>query len=189
VEKPAGQTWLPVPGWDGLYEVSDLGLVWSHYKWQKQRGHLLKTPLDNRNYQQVNLSRGGVKLHTHVHVLVATAFHGPCPPDMECRHLDGNRSNNVASNLKWGTSSENNRDLVRHGTHYARYRGVTHCIYSHEFTPENTGRDVRGNRFCLACRKRRNKEQAARRKAARHRAKAARETAAQDAGQAASVPR
>lgn len=171
MDKPADQTWLPVPGWEGLYEVSDRGQVWSHYKWQKQLGHLLKTPLDNRNYHQVNLSRGGVKLHTHVHVLVASAFHGPRPPGMECRHLDGNRSNNHVSNLAWGTPSENNRDLVRHGTHYSKYRGATHCIHGHEFTPENTRIDARGGRMCWACRQRRNREQSARRKAARRRAK------------------
>jgi len=167
MEKPGGQTWLPVPGWEGLYEVSDLGLVWSNYKWQKRQGHLLKTPVDNRNYQQVNLSGGGVKKHTHVHVLVAMAFHGPCPPGMECRHLDGNRSNNAASNLAWGTTSENNYDLVRHGTHYSKYRGATHCIHGHEFTPENTVSWGDSRRSCLTCRKRRNKELAARRKVAR----------------------
>lgn len=165
--KPSGQTWRPVVGYEGFYEVSDLGLVWASRR-KGTRGGLLKTPLDNRSYQQVNMCRDGRRWHTHVHVLVATAFHGPCPPGMECRHLDGDRSNNVVSNLAWGTPSENNRDLVRHGTHYCKYRGATHCIHGHEFTPENTGKDRRGDRFCIACKKRRNKEQAARRKAARH---------------------
>jgi hypothetical protein len=162
-------------GFEELYEVSDQGLVWSNYRWQGRRGHLLKTPVDNRGYQQLNLCRGGVMTHKLVHMLVATAFHGPCPPGQECRHLDGNRTHNVATNLAWGTPSENNHDRVRHGTFRNRNMGKTKCDYGHAFTPDNTGQDGRGNRFCIACRKRRNKEQAARRKAARAAARAARE--------------
>jgi hypothetical protein len=169
VQRPADQKWLPVPGWEGLYEVSDQGLIWSNYPWQKRPGHLLKTPPDKHGYQQLNLSRGGASTHSLVHMLVATAFHGPRPPGMECRHLDGNPANNAATNLTWGTSTENNRDLVRHGTHYSKFRDATHCVHGHEFTPEDTGWRDRpsGGRFCIACKKRRNKEQAARRKAAR----------------------
>jgi len=170
MEKPTGQIWLPVVGFEGFYDVSDLGLVWT-YRRKGTKGGLLKTLLDNRNYQQINVCRDGVKIHTHVHVLVATAFHGPCPAGMECRHLDGNRSNNVASNLAWGTASENNLDRVRHGTFTNRNIGKTHCDHGHEFTPENTKMSVRNGtdrRTCWACTQRRNKEQAARRKAARH---------------------
>ncbi len=36
---------------------------------------------------------------------------------MECRHLDGDRSNNAPSNLRWGTRRENALDRKRHGTH------------------------------------------------------------------------
>lgn len=50
-----------------------------------------------------------------VHRLVLETFAGPCPPDMECRHLDGNRSNNALSNLRWGTKLENEADKDRHG--------------------------------------------------------------------------
>jgi hypothetical protein len=35
---------------------------------------------------------------------------------MECRHLDGNRTNNRLENLRWGTSQENAEDRHRHGT-------------------------------------------------------------------------
>jgi len=51
-----------------------------------------------------------------VPVTVATAFHGPCPTGLEVRHLDNNKLNNVATNLKWGTSAENAQDRVRAGT-------------------------------------------------------------------------
>lgn len=41
---------------------------------------------------------------------------------MECRHLDGDPSNNELANLKWGTASENQRDRARHGTSNAGER-------------------------------------------------------------------
>ncbi len=50
------------------------------------------------------------------HRLVCAVFHGPCPDGHETRHLDGNRSNNCASNLRWGTPKENAEDQARHGT-------------------------------------------------------------------------
>ena len=172
MEKPTDQVWLPIPGWEDLYEVSSLGLVWSHQSKRGKKGGLLKTPPDARGYPQVNLSRLGMPrpLHMTVHVLVATAFHGPCPPRMECRHLDGNKTNNFASNLAWGTSTENNYDLVRHGTHYTKYRNATHCIHGHEFTPENTQLTERNGgirRDCITCIKRRSREKNARRTARR----------------------
>lgn len=51
-----------------------------------------------------------------MHELVLTAHVGPCPPGMECRHLDGDEKNNALSNLVWGTPPEQALDRVRHGT-------------------------------------------------------------------------
>lgn len=51
-----------------------------------------------------------------VHSLVCEVFHGPRPDGCEVRHLDGDRRNNAAINLAWGTRKENHADKVRHGT-------------------------------------------------------------------------
>ena len=51
-----------------------------------------------------------------IHRLVLETYIGPCPPDMECRHLDGNPANNKLNNLKWGTPKENHLDMKLHGT-------------------------------------------------------------------------
>jgi DNA invertase Pin-like site-specific DNA recombinase len=44
------------------------------------------------------------------------AFVGPCPVGMECRHLDGNRSNNNLSNIEWSDHLTNMADRKKHGT-------------------------------------------------------------------------
>lgn len=54
----------------------------------------------------------------YIHRLVIETFHGPPPPNAECRHLDGNKLNNRADNLAWGTSKENAQDRMKHGTHF-----------------------------------------------------------------------
>lgn len=52
-----------------------------------------------------------------VHILIATAFLGPRPSsDIDVRHLDGNASNNVLTNLAYGTRKENAHDRIVHGT-------------------------------------------------------------------------
>jgi hypothetical protein len=48
--------------------------------------------------------------------MVLEAFIGPCPKNMECRHLDGNSHNNNLENLCWGTHEEQSKDRERHGT-------------------------------------------------------------------------
>lgn len=51
-----------------------------------------------------------------VHRLMLEAFVGPCPPGMECRHLNGVADDNRLENLCWGTHLENEMDRRRHGT-------------------------------------------------------------------------
>jgi hypothetical protein len=52
----------------------------------------------------------------YLHRLICEALNGPCPNGMECRHLDGNKKNNAASNLAWGTKLENANDKKLHKT-------------------------------------------------------------------------
>lgn len=70
-----------------------------------------------RGYLQLIVTRGGRMVGHPVHRMVAEAFHGPKPsPDHEVRHLDGDRTNNRAINLAWGTHAENIDDRAQHGT-------------------------------------------------------------------------
>lgn len=68
-----------------------------------------------RGYFYVNFWRAKRLCIAAVHSLVAEAFHGPRPAGQEVRHLDGNRTNNAAVNLAYGTKVENAADRERHG--------------------------------------------------------------------------
>lgn len=109
------EVWKPVVGWEGRYEVSDLGRV------RSSKLVVLRLQL-SFGYLCVNLRVGNHRdsrqKHHRVHRLVLGAFVGPCPDGMECRHLNGDRADNRLMNLSWGTSAENARDRVDHGTVY-----------------------------------------------------------------------
>jgi hypothetical protein len=149
------ETWKPVVGYEGLYEVSDHGRVRSLNSRRARAGHpfvLRPTPIPS-GYLTVKLYRSGAPRQTRsVHALVAEAFLGPSEGRV-VRHLDGSRTGNRPSNLAWGTLSENSRDMTTHGTH--RNIRKTHCPAGHEYTPENTYITRRGegrtSRKCRAC--------------------------------------
>ena len=52
----------------------------------------------------------------YIHRVVCDLFNGPQSKGTQCRHLDGDKTNNAASNLAWGTAKENSDDKVLHGT-------------------------------------------------------------------------
>ena len=139
------EEWRPVVGYEGEYEVSNLGRVRSFVRggahilatWQTQTGHL-----------KVRVGGRREKAGRYVHQLVLEAFVGPRPLGMVTRHLNGEPTDNRVDNLAWGTRSQNNLDSVRHGTHPEARK--THCKRGHEFTAANT-RHHNGSRHCRAC--------------------------------------
>src|SRR5580704_2133130 len=117
------ETWKPVVGLEGLYEVSDKGKVKSLSRIVKHssggekrlRQRILKTDKAGR-YAQCNLRKEGMTFTMKVHWLVMEAFVGPRPDGMETRHLDGDYQNPQLNNLIYGTASQNQMDRVMHGT-------------------------------------------------------------------------
>jgi hypothetical protein len=107
---------LEFPG----YCIGDDGSPWSRRirraGWMSEKWRRLKTSPNKRGYGRVVLCRAGIMRKVMIHQLVLEAFVGPCPPGMECRHLDGNPRNNRLGNLAWGTKTENRQDQFRHGT-------------------------------------------------------------------------
>lgn len=150
------ERWLPVVGFEGSYEVSDHGRVRGLDRigaaGQRVAGRVLTPTPNSHGYPAVTLYGNGLRRVGKVHRLVLEAFVGPCPDGMEaCHGPDRDQTNNRLSNLRWGTSSENNFDRVRHGTHpRARW---THCPRRHPLAAPNLipASVRRGYRNCLAC--------------------------------------
>lgn len=151
------ETWLPVVGFEGRYEVSDLGRVRSLDRKVLNngtpvviKGVVLRPSADSKGRLQVRPMREGRGALTFVHRIVLEAFVGPCPEGMVCCHWDDDPTNNALANLRWDTQSENMRDQARNGRH--RYAGRTHCKRGHELTDENTYSQGVSDRSCRLCR-------------------------------------
>lgn len=119
---PPGR-WLPVPGYEGYYEVSDQGHVRSLPRSTRagmRGGRVLQRHLRRRKghspYWLVSLSREGVIWTGPVYRLVMPAFHGPCPEGLERLHGPGGSLDDRAVNLSYGTHAQNMQDRTRDGT-------------------------------------------------------------------------
>lgn len=110
------EQWEPIEGFDGYYEVSDLGNVrsWKNARWGRRNSPVLLRPWrTEKGYLCVTL--GDAKMR--VHRLVLLSFAGSSPPGKDfVLHADGNPANNALSNLRWGTPQENSDDMVKHGS-------------------------------------------------------------------------
>ncbi|CAH0232356.1 hypothetical protein SRABI26_02681 [Arthrobacter sp. Bi26] len=146
--------WFPIPGWEGMYEVSTCGEVRSldrtTTKGQRIKGKTLTLNVTPKGYHRVGLYRGSQRTPKAVHILVMEATEGPCPAGMEVLHGNGLKSDNRRANLRYGTRSENNLDAVAHGSHHSAKK--THCPQGHEYSPDNTYRKPAGGRDCRRCR-------------------------------------
>lgn len=165
------ENWLPVVGYEGIYDVSDAGRVRSLARTvlrsdgQEKRlaERFMKSQRVPAGHLFVPLHNGsGKATNRYVHRLVMESFVGPCPAGLEVRHLDGDPSNNRIGNLKYGTRSENVRDSIAHGTNVNASK--THCPAGHPYDDENTRRRSDGGRDCITCQKRRGAEHHQRKK-------------------------
>lgn len=105
------KVWKPIPGYEGLYDVSSDGDVFS-FKTSK----LLKAGIGSAGYPQVDLCLQGKRRTYAIHQLVAAAFIGGRPEGMVVCHNDGDKTNNRPENLRIDSQTENNRDKIAHGT-------------------------------------------------------------------------
>lgn len=140
--------WLPIPGYEGRYEVSDQGEVRSLPRYRSRGGILRPHPSLPGGYPSVNLRKDGAGKTMRVHALVMLAFVGPRPEGQVTRHLNGNPLDNRLENLTYGTPTENNLDTVRHGGNANARK--THCPQGHPYTPENTAW-YGTYRYCRTC--------------------------------------
>lgn len=102
------EIWKPIEGFSG-YDVSNLGRVRSS---KRRNVKILKPDINHEGYYRVTLSKDGKTTRLAVHRLVAAAFIGDIE-GMCINHLNGDPSDNVASNLEICTHSENERHKHR----------------------------------------------------------------------------
>lgn len=108
------EKWLPIHGYEGIYEVSDLGNIkrvgaWMD-NWGKKRlptGKYIKPQLKGEGYAGLALCKEGISKQTYFHVIVARAFLGEKPEGKEPNHKNGNKWDNRAENLEYLTHQEN----------------------------------------------------------------------------------
>ena len=91
------------------YVVSTKGMVWS-----TKSDIYLKSFPNTSGYLMVDVLKDGKTTTRTVHRMVLETYVCDMPKGMECRHLDGNRTNNSLSNLRWGTKQENMDDMKKH---------------------------------------------------------------------------
>lgn len=112
------EIWKDVNGYEGLYQVSNLGRVKSleHLDsiGRKKKEKNMSTQ-EVSGYLRVWLSKGDNRKGYLVHRLVAKAFIPNICNKREVNHKDGNKQNNNANNLEWVTSSENQLHAYKSG--------------------------------------------------------------------------
>jgi hypothetical protein len=110
------EKWMPVLGYEDLYEVSSFGRVkscekevWNPRGWyNKYPERILKTRVTKTGYVQVHICSDGVGVTTSVHRLVAFAFFGEPPGNKyQVNHKNGIKTDNRPENLEWVTAKEN----------------------------------------------------------------------------------
>jgi hypothetical protein len=104
------EIWKDITGFEGLYKFSNLYRVKNVIS-----NKIIKIYIDSCGYPSVNLCKKDTRKPVRMHRLVLEYFVGLCPQKMECRHLNGIRTNYMIKNLIWGTRSENCQDTIKHG--------------------------------------------------------------------------
>lgn len=94
------EIWKPVAGYEGIYEVSNMGRV-------KSRRKIISSVDDGKGYLRLHLSKNGITKSFRVHRLVAEAFVPNSDVSLKVNHIDGNKKNNRSDNLEWCTQAEN----------------------------------------------------------------------------------
>lgn len=115
------EIWKDISGFEGLYQVSNLGRIKSYHQWKRANcppEYFLNPSLSNTGYLQVTLYSNKKRSKLLVHRIVAEAFVPNPSNHPHINHMDEDKTNNCASNLEWCTAAYNNS----YGT--ARFRAI-----------------------------------------------------------------
>jgi hypothetical protein len=116
------EVWKDIAGYEGLYQVSNLGRVKSLERMipyskgmRKIPEKIMKQEKNTDGYLRLKLVNNSGKKNKKIHRLVAEAFI-PNPEEKKCiNHIDGDKSNNCVKNLEWVTYGENMKHAYENG--------------------------------------------------------------------------
>lgn len=109
------EIWKDIKGYEGYYQVSNLGNVRSLDRFDgvhDRKGTKIKPNLKQNGYLQVGLRKHNKRKWFGVHRLVATYFLRNPNNKPQVNHIDCNKQNNNVSNLEWVTGKENQEHAV-----------------------------------------------------------------------------
>lgn len=129
------ENWRDIIGYEGLYQVSDLGRVKSL---NGRKARILHQYSNGVGYLQLKLCKDGVPKTHLVHRLVAEAFVPNPYGYKEVNHKDENKSNNVSSNLEYCDRIYN----LTYGTRSVHKKSYASVVYQYS----TSGELVRGYR-------------------------------------------
>lgn len=125
----SAEQWLPIPGYEHLGEVSNLGRI------RSLKGAIRKTVFGKNGYERIGLKAKGAKNTNYVtvHRIVALAF---CPgfrDGLTVNHINGVKTDNRAENLEWCSLKNNIRHAYRSGLRKGCHRKAK---IPHEHRPQ-----------------------------------------------------
>jgi hypothetical protein len=109
------EEWRDIKGYEGKYQVSNLGNVKSLQYKRLGKERILIPYISNRGYYTVALSMNSKKAVRTIHRLVAETFVENIEDLPMVNHIDGNKKNNRADNLEWCTQKHNIRHAWENG--------------------------------------------------------------------------
>jgi len=121
------EIWKNIPGYEGMYQVSNIGRVKSLPKRYNPKGCILKSKTQkNKYYACVDLANGVNKKSFYIHQLMAMAFLGHKPDGtnkLVVDHVNNNKRDNRLENLQLISNRENSTKDRLNGT--SKYIGVS----------------------------------------------------------------
>lgn len=134
-----GEVWKSIKGYEGLYEVSNCGNVFSLYSKRN-----IDCGLTSKKYKRVCLSMEGKSKFHHVHRLVAEAFIPNPENKPQVNHKDGNKMNNCVENLEWCDNSQNQQHAYDVGLKNKKLSSVNRKFICENYVPGDRQFGTRG---------------------------------------------